>query len=62
MVTCALWDIDSRESDKRPLGPSALKTMHIDELRREVVCSTQQKIHQLSHKNRAINSNEFHDN
>ena len=43
MVTCALWDIESRELDRRPLGPLALKTTHIEELRREFVCPTQHK-------------------
>ena len=39
-----VWDIESRDLDRRPLGPSALKTMHIDELRREVVQYVQHNI------------------
>ena len=32
MITCALWDIESRELDRRPVGPLALLSNYPDSI------------------------------
>ena len=43
MVMCVLWDIESLELDRRPLGPSAL------ELDRSLLSNSQDSISHSAH-------------